>query len=116
MALLTFGLSAFVLTIIMVEFVKGTKARARIEGEGHIPAFYHLVSRNRRRWGGYIVHVGVVMIFTAFAGVAFNREVLQTIDPGETITIESPFGTNTCSRTRDCRRLAARTWCVRRWR
>ena len=92
MALLTFGLSAFVLTIIMVEFVKGTKARARIEGEGHIPAFYHLVSRNRRRWGGYIVHVGVVMIFTAFAGVAFNREVLQTIDPGETITIESPFG------------------------
>ena len=92
MALLTFGLSAFVMTIIIVEFVKGTKARARIEGEGHAVAFYHLVSRNRRRWGGYIVHVGVVMIFTAFAGVAFNREVLQTIDPGETITIESPFG------------------------
>jgi len=92
MALLTFGLSSFVMTIIIVEFVKGTKARARIEGEGHIPAFYHLVSRNRRRWGGYIVHVGVVMIFTAFAGVAFNREVIQTVDPGETITIESPFG------------------------
>ena len=92
MALLTFGLSAFVMTIIIVEFVKGTKARAHIEGEGHLLAFYHLVSRNRRRWGGYIVHVGVVMIFTAFAGVAFNREVLQTVDPGETITIESPFG------------------------
>ena len=92
MALLTFGLSAFVMTIIIVEFVKGTKARAHIEGEGHLLAFSHLVSRNRRRWGGYIVHVGVVMIFTAFAGVAFNREVLQTVDPGETITIESPFG------------------------
>jgi cytochrome c-type biogenesis protein CcmF len=92
MALLTFGLSAFVMTIIIVEFVKGTKARARIEGEGHLLAFYHLVSRNRRRWGGYIVHVGVVMIFTAFAGVAFNREVVQILDPGETITIESPFG------------------------
>ena len=92
MALLTFGLSAFVMTIIIVEFVKGTKARARIEGEGHLLAFYHLVSRNRRRWGGYIVHVGVVMIFTAFAGVAFNREVVQTLDPGETVTIESPFG------------------------
>ena len=92
MALLTFGLAAFVLTIIVVEFVKGTKARARIEGEGHLVAFYHLVSRNRRRWGGYIVHVGVVMIFTAFAGVAFNREVTQTLDPGETITIGSPFG------------------------
>ena len=92
MALLTFGLSAFVMTIIIVEFVKGTKARAHIEGEGHLLAFYHLVSRNRRRWGGYIVHVGVVMIFTAFAGVAFNREVTQTLDPGETVTIESPFG------------------------
>jgi cytochrome c-type biogenesis protein CcmF len=92
MALLTFGLSAFVMTIIIVEFVKGTKARARIEGEGHLLALYHLVSRNRRRWGGYIVHVGVVMIFTAFAGVAFNREIVQTIDPGETVTIESPFG------------------------
>ena len=92
MALLTFGLSAFVMTIIIVEFVKGTKARAHIEGEGHLLAFFHLVSRNRRRWGGYIVHVGVVMIFTAFAGVAFNREITQTVDPGETITIESPFG------------------------
>jgi cytochrome c-type biogenesis protein CcmF len=92
MALLTFGLSSFVMTIILVEFFKGTKARANIEGEGHFLAFFHLVSRNRRRWGGYIVHVGVVMIFTAFAGAAFDREVIQTLDPGETISIESPFG------------------------
>ena len=92
MALVTFGLSAFVMTIIIVEFVKGTKARASIEGEGPLLAFFHLVSRNRRRWGGYIVHVGVVMIFTAFAGSAFDREVVQTLDPGETVSIESPFG------------------------
>ena len=38
------------------------------------------------------MHVGVVMIFSAFAGAAFDREVIQTIDPGETISIESPFG------------------------
>ena len=92
MALVTFGLSAFVMAIIIVEFFKGTKARANIEGEGHLLAFFHLVSRNRRRWGGYIVHVGVVMVFTAFAGAAFDREVVQTLDPGETISIESPFG------------------------
>ena len=92
MALLTFGLSAFVLTIIVVEFVKGTRARAYIEGEGLLPAFVHLVLRNRRRWGGYIVHVGVVLIFTAFAGAAFDREVTQTLDPGESVTIESAFG------------------------
>ncbi len=92
MPLVTFGISSFVLTIIMVEFVKGTKARSRIEGEGHFVAFLHLIGRNRRRWGGYIVHVGVVLVFTAFAGAAFDRELITTLEPGESVTIESPLG------------------------
>jgi cytochrome c-type biogenesis protein CcmF len=92
MALATFSLSAFVLAVIVIEFWKGTRARARIEGEGWLPAFYHLVARNRRRWGGYIVHVAVVLIFTAFAGAAWNVEVRQTMEPGETAEIASPFG------------------------
>ncbi len=92
MALITFGLSAFVMTIIVVEFWKGTRARARIEGEGVLRAFYHLVTRNRRRWGGYIVHVGVVLIFTAFAAAPWNGEFLQTLEPGETMLAESPLG------------------------
>ena len=94
MALVTFGLSAFVMTVIVVEFIKGTKARSRIEGEGHLVAFFHLIGRNRRRWGGYIVHVGVVLDFTAFAGAAFDRELIQTLEPGESVTIESPLGHN----------------------
>ncbi len=91
-ALATFGLSAFVLTVIATEFWKGTKARARIEGEGFGPALVHLVGRNRRRWGGYIVHVGTVLIFTAFAGRAFEVEVRKVMNPGETVTVASPFG------------------------
>jgi cytochrome c-type biogenesis protein CcmF len=91
-ALTTFGISSFVLTVIVVEFWKGTKARARIEGEGFFPAFLHLIGRNRRRWGGYIVHVGVVLIFTAFAGRAFEEEIRKTMNPGETVTVASPFG------------------------
>tara|TARA_A100001037_G_scaffold302135_1_gene333104 strand:+ start:2078 stop:4120 length:2043 start_codon:yes stop_codon:yes gene_type:complete len=94
MALVTFGLSTFVMTVIVVEFIKGTKARSRIEGEGHLVAFFHLIGRNRRRWGGYIVHVGVVLVFTAFAGAAFDRELIQTLEPGESVTIESPLGHN----------------------
>ena len=90
--LLTFGISTFVMTMIVVEFWKGTRARSRIEGEGIGLAFIHLVSRNRRRWGGYIVHAGIVLIFTAFAGQAFDREVRETLDVGETITISSPLG------------------------
>ncbi|HSG50035.1 MAG TPA: cytochrome c-type biogenesis CcmF C-terminal domain-containing protein, partial [Longimicrobiales bacterium] len=92
LALTTFGLSAFVLYIIVVEFWKGTKARARIEGEGFLPAFYHLISRNRRRWGGYIVHAGVVFIFAAFAAEPFYVEVQQTMQPGEVTELKSPLG------------------------
>ena len=91
-ALLTFALGAFVLSIIVTEFWKGTRARARIESENHLTALVHLVRRNRRRWGGYIVHVGVVVMFMGFAGSAFNREVRQSLVPGESMSIESPFG------------------------
>jgi cytochrome c-type biogenesis protein CcmF len=91
-ALLTFALGAFVLAVIVVEFWKGTRARARIEGEGGLVAFVHLVRRNRRRWGGYIVHVGVVVMFMGFAGAAFDTEVRQMLTPGESISVRSAFG------------------------
>jgi len=92
LALTTFGISTFVLTVVATEFWKGTRARARIEGEGIGPAIIHLVGRNRRRWGGYIVHVGTVLVFTAFAGRAFEVEVRKVLNPGETVSVASPFG------------------------
>ncbi len=91
-ALLTFAIGAFVLWVIVTEFWKGTRARARIEGEGAPTAFFHLIRRNRRRWGGYIVHVGVVVMFMGFAGAAFDREVRQSLEPGESVSIQSAFG------------------------
>jgi len=92
MAIVTFAIGAFVLSIIFREFWKGTRARARIRGEGWAKALYSLVSRNRRRWGGYIVHAAVVLIFVAFAGSAFDETVRRTVEPGDRITIASPFG------------------------
>jgi cytochrome c-type biogenesis protein CcmF len=92
LALVTWGLSAFVLTIIGTEFWKGTRARARIEGEGYAIALFHLVTRNRRRWGGYVVHVGMVMIYMAFAGAAYNLDVRRHMNPGDSVDITSPFG------------------------
>jgi cytochrome c-type biogenesis protein CcmF len=80
------------MTVIVTEFWKGTKARARIEGEGYLAAFYHLVSRNRRRWGGYIVHVAIVLIFTAFAAEPWYVEIQQTMEPGESTEVMSPLG------------------------
>jgi len=92
LSLVTWSLSAFVLTVIFTEFWKGTRARARIEGEGYLLAFYHLVTRNRRRWGGYIVHVGFVMVCIAFAGAAYNRDARFNVQPGDVVEVASPFG------------------------
>jgi len=92
LALTTWSISAFVLTIIATEFWKGTRARARIENEGYATALFHLVSRNRRRWGGYVVHVGIVMMFMGFAGAAYNVDERHHVQPGETVEVSSPMG------------------------
>ncbi len=90
--LLTFALGAFVLATVTVEFYKGTRARASIEGEGYGPALVHLIGRNRRRYGGYIVHVGLVIGFMGFAGQAYDVERQVVLQPGESAEIGSPFG------------------------
>jgi cytochrome c-type biogenesis protein CcmF len=91
-ALLTFVLGAFTMTTIVVEFFKGTRARGRIEGEGFVLAFVHLMERNRRRYGGYVVHAGFVVMFMGFAGAAYNVEKQVALRPGETMDVASPFG------------------------
>jgi len=92
MVILTFALGAFTLTTVFVEFKKGTRARATIEGEGWLRAFLHLIQRNRRRYGGYIVHVGIVVMFMGFAGAAYEENVRVALLPGESAEITSPFG------------------------
>ena len=93
MALATFTIAVFVMTIVVTEFWKGTRARARIAGEGRLSALGSLVRRNRRRWGGYIVHAGVVIVFTGLAGAAFDVRVEQEIGPGEAMSVRSALGT-----------------------
>jgi cytochrome c-type biogenesis protein CcmF len=91
-ALLTFALAAFTMATIVVEFWKGTRARAAIEGERWPVALVHLVRKNRRRYGGYVVHAGLVVMFMGFAGKAFNAEKQIAMKPGESVEIRSPFG------------------------
>ncbi|MEO7237506.1 MAG: cytochrome c-type biogenesis CcmF C-terminal domain-containing protein, partial [Gemmatimonadales bacterium] len=55
-------------------------------------AFGRLIGRNRRRYGGYIVHVAVLIYFVAFAGMAFKREQEATLKPGDSVEMTSPFG------------------------
>src|SRR6059036_2022628 len=67
-AVVAMGLGAFVAATIVQEFARGARARHRQYGEPIPFAVLQLLSRNRRRYGGYIVHVAIVLLFVAFAG------------------------------------------------
>ncbi|MFM8910375.1 MAG: heme lyase CcmF/NrfE family subunit [Gemmatimonadota bacterium] len=90
--LMTWGLASFVAGTILQEFWKGIGARRTMYGEGVPMALVRLVARNRRRYGGYIVHAGIVILFAAFAGMAFRKEYDVTLRAGESTTAIDPFG------------------------
>jgi cytochrome c-type biogenesis protein CcmF len=86
------ALAAFVVATVVQEFYRGVGARHRLHGEGYALAFVRLVGRNRRRYGGYIVHLGIVTYFVAFAGMAFKTEMEASLKPGESTVMRSPYG------------------------
>jgi cytochrome c-type biogenesis protein CcmF len=79
-------LSFFVACTILMEFHRGALARKR-QGEGYFEALWVLTFRNTRRYGGYIVHMGIVFLFVGFAGLGFNRETQMEMVPGDTLNI-----------------------------
>jgi cytochrome c-type biogenesis protein CcmF len=91
-ALLSYLLSGFVLGTIGQEFYKGVSARRSMYSEGLFTAFMRLIGRNRRRYGGYIVHFGVVAIFCAFAGLPFKKDSTHEVKTGETIKATDAYG------------------------
>jgi cytochrome c-type biogenesis protein CcmF len=90
--LITYALCGFVTGTIVQEFYKGIRARQSINGESVIGAFFHLVAKNRRRYGGYIVHAGIVMLFAAFAGMAFKTDHDRSLATGEAFEATDPYG------------------------
>jgi cytochrome c-type biogenesis protein CcmF len=91
-AIVTYTLAAFVAATIAQEFYKGVSARRAIHGESIPVGFVRLVGRNRRRYGGYIVHAGIVMLFAAFAGLAFKSEYDITLRTGQEFETRDPYG------------------------
>jgi cytochrome c-type biogenesis protein CcmF len=91
-ALCALSLAGFVAGTIVQEFYRGIRARRRMHGESAAVAFARLIARNRRRYGGYIVHAGILIYFVAFSGMAFQREQEATLKPGQTVEMRSPFG------------------------
>ena len=90
--ILTVSLAAFVVVTITHEFIRGTGARHRLHGESYPLALARLVGRNRRRYGGYVVHLGIVIYFVAFVGSAYKIDREASLMPGEQVEVASPFG------------------------
>jgi len=86
-ALVSFGLCAFVLVSVGMEFVKGANAIASKDKSGFLSSVIELTHRNTRRYGGYLVHVGVVIIFIGFTGKAFDQKTTVEIQKGDVVSL-----------------------------
>jgi cytochrome c-type biogenesis protein CcmF len=84
---LCFGLCGLVLATIIQEFWRGARVRRKNTGTDLFTALVGLVGRNKRRYGGYIVHVGIVLIFLGFAGNAKKLDEQVNLAPGATVKI-----------------------------
>ncbi len=82
-----FALCAFVLATIVQEFVRGAQVRRGATGTDIFTACIGLVGRSHRRYGGYVVHVGIVLMFLGFAGEGFKKEEQVVLKPGQQVSV-----------------------------
>src|ERR1700722_3821081 len=86
-ALMSFALCAFVLVTVVIEFVKGAHAIASKDSKSFVSSVIELTHRNTRRYGGYLVHVGVVIMFIGFTGTAFDQKTTVEISQNDSFTL-----------------------------
>jgi cytochrome c-type biogenesis protein CcmF len=84
---LCFALSGFVFGTIAQEFWRGARVRQGNTGTDIFTALVGLVSKNKRRYGGYMVHVGITLMFLGFAGAGFQQEQTVLLKPGQSATL-----------------------------
>jgi cytochrome c-type biogenesis protein CcmF len=86
--LVAYTFSAFVLGSIVYEFARGTRARRALTGGSWLSAFNGLVARNRRRYGGYVVHASIVLLAVGVVGSsAYDTVREQKLRPGEELAV-----------------------------
>ncbi|MGH2500099.1 MAG: heme lyase CcmF/NrfE family subunit, partial [Candidatus Limnocylindria bacterium] len=85
---LTYALAAFVVTTIVQEFTRGVRARRALHGERAVVALGNLLRRSGRRYGGYVVHLGIVLVALAIAtSEARTVSVERTLAPGGSLAV-----------------------------
>lgn len=87
-ALLGFWLAAYVACVTLYEYGRAVIARSRSRGESLMRAFWNLAGRNRRRYGGYIIHLGIVLMAVGIIGIElFQKETQGTLAQGAELTL-----------------------------
>ncbi|HYZ83654.1 MAG TPA: heme lyase CcmF/NrfE family subunit, partial [Bryobacteraceae bacterium] len=86
-AVLSFGLCMFVTTTVVMEFWKGARQISNKTGQNLLAATIELTHRNTRRYGGYLVHMGIVAMFIGFTGAAFNLDVTREVGVNDSLKI-----------------------------
>lgn len=91
-AVIGFGFCAFTFSATLMEYWRGVSARHRSTGESYPVALWRLVGRNRRRYGGYLIHIGVILVAIGVVGSRFYQvETQRNLAIGESMTISSEF-------------------------
>jgi cytochrome c-type biogenesis protein CcmF len=86
--LLAYTFGAFVAASIVLEFVRGTQARRALSGGSWFAALAELVARNRRRYGGYVVHASILMLAIGIAGSSAYQTVRERgLHPGQSMEV-----------------------------
>jgi cytochrome c-type biogenesis protein CcmF len=85
--IMSFAISAFVLMTLITEFNRAARARMRNTKENIAVALYGITATNKRRYGGYIAHLGFLMLLVGFTGQAFVTEGWGEVNVGEKFTI-----------------------------
>jgi cytochrome c-type biogenesis protein CcmF len=86
-SLMAVALSVLVTLTVAAEFYRGGRVISRHTGQGMFASMVQLTHRNTRRYGGYIVHFGVVVVIIGLAGAAFNQDVEKVLGFGDKVTI-----------------------------
>ena len=85
--IMCWGLGAFVVATIIQEYALAIRARVRKGEENAIQAFASLLRKNQQRYGGYIVHLGAVLIIVGMAGSVFDEERMENVRTGDEFEI-----------------------------
>ena len=88
-ALISFGFCLFVALTVMIEFFKGGRSIAAKNNMNLLHAMVELTHRNTRRYGGYLVHMGIVLMFIGFTGHAFNQSEVKELNNGDRMRVGS---------------------------